>query len=122
MEELILKTSPQKPEITMEVFESIDIRFCKIEDVEDILKNPKKPFDVVENPVKAYKLIVDTGFDKREILTNIVQFKKEELKGITTTFILNLPEALIRGVNSKGMIFMIKNNLITDGQIGDVLI
>jgi methionyl-tRNA synthetase len=113
----------QKPEVTTDSFFNLDIRFCKIEDVEDILKNPKKEFDPIENPVKAYKLTVDTGFDKREIVTNIVHFPKEVLKGTVTTFILNFPEALIRGVKSKGMIFMIDNSqLVTNGQLGQIVV
>jgi tRNA-binding EMAP/Myf-like protein len=113
----------QKPEVSVESFFALDIRFCKIEDVEDILKNPKKEFDSESNPVKAYKLTVDTGFDKREIVTNIVHFHKEDLKGIITPFILNFPEANIRGVNSRGMIFMIRNNeLLTSATIGEVVV
>lgn len=112
----------QKPEVPTSNFFALDIRFCKIEDVEDILKNPKKDFDAETNPVKAYKLTVDTGFDKREIVTNIVQFSKDVLKGMTTTFILNFPDADIRGVKSKGMIFMVGDNLLTCGKLGDVVV
>ena len=112
----------QKPEVTIDTLLRLDIRFCTIEDVEDILKNSKKPFDEIDNPVKAYKLTVNTGFDTREIVTNIVHFKKEDLKGITTTFVLNLPEATIRGVNSKGMIFMLGHDILTYGKLGDVVL
>jgi tRNA-binding EMAP/Myf-like protein len=112
-----------KPEITIDTFYSIDIRFCKILGAEDILKNPKKIFDEVDNPVKAYMLTIDTGFDIRDIVTNIVHFKKEDLIGITTTFILNLPEAVIRGVKSKGMIFMLNSDtLSTGGNMGDIVV
>ena len=112
----------QKQTVPVESFFALDIRFCQIEEVEDILKNPKKEFNEVDNPVKAYKLLVNTGFDKREIVTNIVHFPKEKLKGTITTFILNFPEASIRGVNSKGMIFMIGDNLVTGGEIVDVVV
>lgn len=112
----------QKPEVSADSFFALDIRFCKIEDVEDILKNPKKEFDIETNPVKAYKLTVDTGFDKREIVTNIIQFSKEILKGMTTTFILNFPEAEIRGVKSRGMIFMVNDSLLTCGNLGDKVV
>lgn len=118
-----MEIKAQKSEVTVDSFFNLDIRFCKIEDVEDILKNPKKEFDAVENPVKAYKLTVDTGFDKREIVTNIVHFPKEVLKGMITTFILNFPEALIRGVKSKGMIFMIdESQLVTGTEIGKIVV
>lgn len=111
-----------KPTVNPESFFALDIRFCQIEEVEDILKNPKKEFNEVDNPVKGYKLLVNTGFDKREIVTNIVHFPKEKLKGLTTTFILNFPEANIRGVNSKGMVFMLGEKLVEGGEIGDIII
>jgi len=117
-----MEIKPLKPETTVDSFYSLDVRFCQIEEVEDILKNPKKPFDEVDNPVKAYKLTVNTGFDKRTIVTNIVQFAKTMLEGTVTTFILNLPEANIRGFDSKGMIFMLGSNLVVGGKIGDIVI
>ena len=114
-----------KPTVDPTTFFALDIRFCQIEEVEDILKNPKKEFGI-DNPVKAYKLLVNTGFDKREIVTNIVHFPKETLKGLITTFILNFPEANIRGFNSKGMIFMLGEELVEGGsygqRIGDIVI
>ena len=113
----------QKPEVSVDSFYALDIRFCKIESVEDILKNPKKEFDAEANPVKAYKLLVDTGFDKRDIVTNIIHFPKDELKGKITTFILNFPPTVIRGVNSKGMIFMLRDNqILTGSEIGEVIV
>jgi tRNA-binding EMAP/Myf-like protein len=113
----------QKPEVSVDSFYALDIRFCKIEEVEDILKNPKKEFDTETNPVKAYKLLVNTGFDKRDIVTNIVHLSKDFLIGTTCPFILNFPPTVIRGVNSKGMIFMISNNsLITGGEIGEIIV
>ena len=118
-----MEKKTQKQEVTVDSFFNLDIRFCKIEDVEDILKNPKKEFDPVDNPVKAYKLTVDTGFDKREIVTNIVNFPKESLNGVVTTFILNFPEATIRGVKSKGMIFMLdESQLLTGSEIGKIVV
>ena len=112
----------QKPEVTVDSFFNLDIRFCKIEEVEDILKNPKKEFDEVTNPVKAYKLTVDTGFDKREIVTNIIYFPKDDLKGVITSFILNFPASTIRGVVSKGMIFMVDKNILLTGDIGQIVV
>lgn len=111
-----------KPTVDPQTFFALDIRFCQIQEVEDILKNPKKEFDEVDNPVKAYKLVVDTGIDTREIVTNIVHFPKDKLKGLITTFILNFPEATIRGVNSKGMIFMIGDKLVEGGLVGESVI
>lgn len=120
MENTELKT--QKSEVPVSNFFDLDIRFCLIEDVEDILKNPKKEFHEIDNPVKGYNLTVDTGFDKRSIVTNIVHFPKSELKGKTTSFILNFPEALVRGVKSKGMIFMTNEYSLLSGKFGDIII
>lgn len=112
-----------KPEVSIDSFYALDIRFCKIESVEHILKNPKKPFDEIENPVKAYKLLIDTGFDKRDVVTNIIHLPSEYLTGSITPFILNFPEAVIRGVKSKAMIFMINDyDLIKGGALGQRVI
>ena len=118
-----MKNNEFKPEVSVDTFYALDIRFCKIENVEDILKNTKKPFDAIDNPVKGYVLTIDTGLDKRNVVTNIIHFSKETLMGITTTFILNFPEIIIRGIKSKGMIFMTsENTLLTNGTLGQVVI
>jgi methionyl-tRNA synthetase len=112
-----------KPDISLETFYSLEVKFCLIEEVEDVLKNPKKDFHEIDNPVKGYKLTINTGSEKREVFTNIVdKFTKEQLKGQITTFVLNLPAAVIRGVNSRGMIIMTDTNLVTGGKTGDILI
>jgi tRNA-binding EMAP/Myf-like protein len=96
-------TSAIKPEVSFEIFNSLDIRMCRVDEVVDILKNPKKPAGD-DNPVKAYRLVIDTGVDKRECVTNIVGHPKDSLLGNIFPFILNLPEADIRGVRSRAMI------------------
>lgn len=111
-----------KPEITIDSFYSVDMRFCRIDSVEDILKNPKKEFDSETNPVKGYKLTIDTGLEKRVVVTNIVWMDKKELEGVVTPFILNFPVTTIRGIESSGMIFIANNKLITGGEPGDVII
>lgn len=121
--ENVEKITDHKPDISLDTFYSLEVKFCLIEEVEDVLKNPKKPFDATDNPVKGYKLLIDTGTEKREVFTNICdKFTKEQLKGQITTFVLNLPVALIRGVNSRGMIVMTDNALVTGGKTGDILI
>ena len=112
----------QKENITFEQLELPDIRFCTILSATDILKNPKKePGE--DNPVKAYHLVIDTGFDTRDVVTNIVdKFSKEDLTGKCTTFVLNLEPSVIRGVLSKGMIVMAGDNLVNGGSTGDKLL
>lgn len=102
------KNPPQKPTITMEQFAALDIRMCKILKVESILKNPKKEWSN-ENPVKAYKLLIDTGIDQRECVTNLVEFSPTALLNQVYPFVLNLPEGPIRGVVSKAMIIATEN-------------
>ncbi len=117
-----IEIKTQKTEVPVGNFFDLDIRFCFIEEVEDILKNPKKEFNEIDNPIKAYKLTVDTGFDKRTIVTNIVHFSKDSLKGMVTSFILNFPPSNIRGFESKGMIFMPNENTLLAGKLGDIIV
>jgi tRNA-binding EMAP/Myf-like protein len=93
---------PQKPTITFENLAALDIRLCRIEAVEDILQNPKKP-PGEDNPVKAYKFTLDTGFDKRECVCNLIKYTKDYFLGGLHPFILNLPPAEIRHVVSTAM-------------------
>lgn len=114
---------PQKPTIEFAQLEALDIRMCRIESVEPILKNPKKdPSE--DNPVKAYKLVIDTGLDKRECATNLIEYTPEDLLGVRLPFILNLPTATIRGVESKAMMvaadggnarYLLKNDFVQPG-------
>lgn len=119
-----------KPYISIDGFNAVmvnlatvDIRFCQIEAVEDVLKNPKKEFDPVDNPVKGYKLTLNTGSETRSAFTNICNlYTKEQLLNKVTTFILNLPPANIRGIDSSAMIFLPNDILISGGNVGDSLI
>lgn len=81
-----------------------EIKFCKITSVEPILKNPKKE-PGPDNPVKAYKLIIDTGTEARLVVSAIADlFTADYLLGKVTTFVLSLPPKEIRGFVSNGMI------------------
>lgn len=103
-----MEHKPQKPTIEFAALEGLDIRMCLIESAEAILKNPKKP-QAEDNPVKAYKLTIDTGLDKRECITNLVEFGPS-LVGVVAPFILNLPVASIRGVESRAMIVAVEGH------------
>lgn len=109
-----MEHKPQKPTIDFAALEALDIRMCRIESVEPVLKNPKKEVGE-DNPIKAYKLTIDTGLDKRTCITNLIQFAPEILQGSICPFILNLPPAIIRGVESKAMI------VVSSGQTVDLL-
>jgi len=60
---------------------------------------------------KLLQLTVDTGIDKRTIVSGIAKFyKPEEIIGKKVTVLLNLPPRKIRGIESNGMILMAENS------------
>jgi len=88
--------TPQKDTITYDDFSKLDMR------VGTILEAEKMP--------KADKLIVmkvDTGLDKRTIVSGIAEyFSPEELVGKQVTVLVNLAPRKLRGVESQGMILL----------------
>ena len=59
----------------------------------------------IHDDKKLYKLIVDLGGEKRQVVSGIAQFyKPEELVGKDVALIANLAPAKIFGVESRGMI------------------
>lgn len=98
--------------------------WCKIKEVTPILKNPKKELSE-DNPVKAYKLLIDTGSEERTVVSAIADlFSAKDLLGAITTFQLNLPSREIRGFVSQAMIVLNENiepvwlHLASDSFIG----
>ncbi len=90
---------PQKEETSFENFSEMDIRLGTILEAEKIKKADK-----------LLKLLVDTGLDKRTIVSGIAQhYTPEEVIGKTVTVLLNLAPRKIRGVESQGMILMAEN-------------
>lgn len=85
-----------KPEISFEDYLKLDVRLCQILSVEK-----------VEKKDKLYKMEIDTGVDKRIVVSAIAQiFKPEELLGKTLPFILNLAPRPIAGIESRAMIIL----------------
>ena len=90
---------PQKDEATFDDFMKMDIRLGTILSAEKVKKADK-----------LLKLEVDTGIDKRTIVSGIAQhYSPEEVVGKTVTVLLNLAPRKIRGVESQGMILMAEN-------------
>ena len=90
---------PQKDETSFDDFMKMDIRLGKILEAEK-----------VEKADKLLKLLVDTGLDKRTIVSGIAQhYSPEEVVGKTVTVLMNLAPRKIRGVESQGMILMAEN-------------
>lgn len=87
---------PQKDETSFDDFTKMDIRLGKILEAEKVKKADK-----------LLKLLVDTGIDKRTIVSGIAQhYSPEEVVGKTVTVLMNLAPRKIRGVESQGMILM----------------
>jgi methionyl-tRNA synthetase len=59
--------------------------------------------------------LVDTGLDKRTIVSGIAEhFSPEEMVGKQVTVLMNLPPRKIRGVESQGMLLMAED---ADGKL-----
>jgi len=87
---------PQKEAIQFDDFTKLDIRLGTILEA-------KK----VEKADKLLKLLVDTGIDKRTIVSGIAEhYKPEDIVGKTVQVLLNLEPRKIRGIESQGMILM----------------
>jgi methionyl-tRNA synthetase len=98
-EAMELTFEPQKPEIAFEDFTKMDIRLGKILAAEK-----------VEKADKLLKLLVDTGLDKRTIVSGIAEhYSPEEVIGKTVQVLMNLAPRKIRGIESQGMILMAEN-------------
>lgn len=87
---------PAKSEATFDDFMKMDIRSATILTAEK-----------VEKADKLLKLTVDTGLDKRTVVSGIAQhFTPEEVIGKQVCILANLAPRKIRGVESQGMILM----------------
>ncbi len=87
---------PQKDTIDFEDFTKLDIRLGTILEAEK-----------VEKADKLLKLLIDTGIDKRIVVSGIAEhYSPEEVIGKTVQILLNLAPRKIRGIESQGMILM----------------
>ena len=86
----------QKEECSFDDFQKMDIRVSTILEAEKIAKTKK-----------LLKLTVDTGIDKRTIVSGIAEhFTPEELVGRQVLVLVNLAPREMKGVMSQGMILM----------------
>jgi methionyl-tRNA synthetase len=96
--------TPQKEIITYEDFMRMDIRIGTILSAE-----------IVPKTQKLLKLYIDTGIDKRTVVSGIAEcFKPEEVVGRQVAFLVNLEPRKIRGIESHGMILMAQD---ADGKL-----
>ncbi len=87
---------PQKEEVTFEQFQAMDIRTATVLEAEKVPKTDK-----------LLKLTIDTGIDKRTIVSGIAQYySPEDMVGKQICILANLKPRMIKGIESKGMILM----------------
>ncbi|MFH1159496.1 MAG: methionine--tRNA ligase [bacterium] len=99
---------PLLEEIGYEDFCKLDIRVGTILEAEKVPKTDK-----------LLKLKVDTGLDRRSIVSGIAEyFKPEEIIGKQVCFLVNLAPRKLKGIDSQGMILMAEN---PDGTLNFVL-
>ncbi|MBI2871158.1 MAG: methionine--tRNA ligase subunit beta [Candidatus Omnitrophica bacterium] len=88
--------------VTLEEFKKLDLRVATVRSVKD---HP--------NADKLYLLTVDLGDETREIVAGIKpHYRAEELTGKSVIVVCNLEPALIRGVESRGMLLAAKDDRV----------
>ncbi len=88
--------TPQKEEVTFDDFQRMDIRVATVLTAEKVAKAKR-----------LLRLTIDTGVDKREIVSGIAEhFTPEELVGRQVLVLLNLQPREVKGIRSSGMILM----------------
>ncbi len=94
----ISAVAPLKDECTYEDFMNMDIRTATVLEAERVPKTDK-----------LLRLTIDTGLDKRTIVSGIAEFyTPEEMVGKQISILANLAPRKIKGIESKGMILMAK--------------
>jgi methionyl-tRNA synthetase len=96
MEPVSENVAPLKSEITFDDFAKLDIRIGKVLAAEKMEKSNK-----------LLKLTIDTGVDRRTVLSGIAQhYSPEEMVGKQVTLIVNLAPRKMMGIESQGMVLM----------------
>jgi methionyl-tRNA synthetase len=91
--------TPAKPDISYEDFAKLDIRTGTVLTAERVPKTDK-----------LLKLTVDTGIDKRTVVSGIAaNYDPEKIIGQKVTILINLQPKMLRGIQSQGMILMAEN-------------
>ena len=91
--------APSKEVTSFDDFQKMDIRVGTILSAERVPKTDK-----------LLKLIIDTGIDKRTVVSGIAgDYKPEDIVGQQVSILLNLAPRKIKGIESQGMILMAEN-------------
>jgi methionyl-tRNA synthetase len=100
----LINHMPQKDAIAFDDFMKVDIRIATIIDAERVPKTDK-----------LMKLTLDTGLDKRTVVSGIAEYyKPEDLPGRQVSILMNLEPRKIKGIESQGMILMAED---ADGRL-----
>ena len=95
---LASQVEPQKAPVTFDEFGKMDIRTATVLEAERVPKTDK-----------LLKLTIDTGIDKRTIVSGIAEYyTPEQMLGKQICILANLQPRTIRGIESQGMILMAK--------------
>ena len=85
---------------TLEEFKKIEIRTAKVLDVQEI-----------PGADRLWRLTLDVGSEKKDIVAGVKAFyTKEALLGKSIAIVHNLEPAVIRGVESRGMLLAAKSD------------
>ena len=94
------KQAEVKPTITIDDFKKVDLRVAKIVQCENVPKSEK-----------LFKLQVEVGMEKRQIVAGIAQhYKPEDLIGKSIVVVFNLQPAKLMGQESQGMLLAASDN------------
>jgi methionyl-tRNA synthetase len=86
--------------LALEDFKKTELRTAKVVEVQEI-----------PGADRLWKLLIDVGGDKREIVAGIKQhYSREALLGRTIVVVANLAPSVIRGVESHGMLLAAKSD------------
>ncbi|NOR75747.1 MAG: methionine--tRNA ligase [Draconibacterium sp.] len=99
--------TPAKENIEFDDFGKMDIRVGTIIEAEKVAKTKK-----------LLKFLIDTGIDKRVVISGIAEYyKPEDLIGKQVSVLVNLAPKKLRGIESQGMILCAEN---ADGSLSIV--
>jgi len=106
-EQASVEVTEAKPNINFDQFAALDVRVGTILTAEKVAKTKK-----------LLKLTIDTGLDKRTVVSGIAEyFEPENIIGKQVSILINLEPREIKGILSQGMILMAEN---TDGKLSFV--
>jgi methionyl-tRNA synthetase len=101
------KATPAKTNIEFDDFSKLDIRVGTIIEAEKVAKTKK-----------LLKLLIDTGIDKRTVVSGIAEYyEPENLVGKQVSILVNLAPKTLKGIESQGMILCAEN---ADGSLSIV--